>query len=234
MKREDAELVHEQMKMLLEDERSFGDKLVNDRKIKLSLVALVVGFGFFKLQSATELVELLSDAGIHDVWIWIGIVIISVLILVTLYLLVLERNPKSIENLLGTITKDLRSQNSESTAAETKSGDMNPKQLFGAALVVLHPDDSLIESIANDGYPEIADRVVDLSTAYVRLALANRRVRRRLEYGTFSLILVFVCVIILSGVAVGVSMSPVENLGTLQHCDQRSNCNDCKCEQISS
>ncbi len=216
--------------MLLEDERSFGDKLVNDRKIKLSLVALVVGFSFFKLESATEVVTALSSVGVHSAWIWLSILVIGVLILITLYLLVLERNPKRIEQLVSVINQDLNSRQPGSESGDVAEGSLNPKELFGAALVVLHPDDSLIESIAEAGYTDIADRVVDMSMAYVRLAGANRRVRRRLEYGTFALILVFVCVIILSGIAVGVSMPPSggEDSATIQ----RNSSNGCRCETI--
>lgn len=196
------QVILEQAKYLLDDERSFGDKLVNDRKIKLSLLtALLVGVSFIKIETIIELVGIVGDRFWISFFVVLLLVIAVVSLILSLYLLVLENDPKFIRKLLRDIQSDLNPEKTDPNDDQA----LNPKEIFGAALVVLYPEDEFVDQLEEDGFPLIATSIDAYKTAYTRLALANRRVRRRLEFGTISLLCAIFSVIILLGLGVRVA-----------------------------
>ncbi len=204
---ENARLLLEQVRYLVDDERSFGEKLVSDRKIKLSVLAIIAGLGLLRPEFVVVLLELLTSGTIPG---WIACVVtaftawalLSALVLVLAEAPVLRRstllNPSDAESTPDADTPDdAKADEDEDDDSDDDEQELfDPQVTFSAALTVLYGEPS-----EPDDWPDalagIRRRVEEYRLAYARLAWKNRRVRKRLERGTSHLILGFVGVIIL-------------------------------------
>ncbi len=191
---EEAMLLLDQTRYLVDDERSFGQKLTDDRKIKLSLLALVIGLGLMKLDSVNAIASVVAN---HPVMrVPVAILIFSTLVGFSLSILLIstERDPltprlaKMFSWLLGFVKRPVREPPPQIPP--------NPKTLFTAALSVLYTDQDEIDAL-DEELESIKIRIEQYRTAYIKLAIANRRVRRRLERGTLCLLCAFYSVIII-------------------------------------
>lgn len=89
--------------------------------------------------------------------------------------------------------------------AEPQDNEFDPRERFGAALVVLFGDRQETDSMG----PELewlTLRIEEHRWAYLRLTERNRRVRKRLETGTMALLLAFGSVIVGVGSVAGAAL----------------------------
>lgn len=211
-----------QVRYLLDDERSFAAKLVDDRKTKLSLLAVVVGLSLFKIESIGVIY-----AGFES-WPLLKMIFSSALglgllsLVCGVCLLAMERDPTPISKWFtffarGVFDVVLRvlCRISGNTVVQNTESDLDPRERFKAALVVLYG-----EPEETDSFPEdlrwLTLRIEETRTAYIRLAEANRRVRKRLERGTSALLVSFTCVIVvIASVAYTAAQSPTPLADTL-------------------
>lgn len=200
--RDDAKLLLDQVRYLLDDQREYAKKLVDDRKLKLGLAGAFVGLGLFRT-SALYSIGTVLEAHWFIATLAVMITILAVVsLVVALFLIVTERDPVT-RRVLGwdsnySETRDPQQGNTENTS----DGDIaDPRKTFSAALSVLYADDQAIDSLPIE-CANIQERIVEYRTAFVRLAHANRRVRKRLELGTFFFVTAVMSVILLFGFVV--------------------------------
>jgi hypothetical protein len=126
------------------------------------------------------------------------LMLISILgLVISLILIVTERDPIT-RRFLGMdgAESDARSSEQTETAGSDAVSPVDPRNTLSAALAVLYADDRAVDSLP-DECANIQERIVEFRTAFVRLAHANRRVRKRLELGTFFFVVAVVAVILL-------------------------------------
>ncbi len=183
--------------------------MVDDRKTKLSLLAVVVGLGFFKVESIGDLAEGLQHTPVLALIVGCVFIFGLLALVIAIFLLALERDPTPISGWVFSGLMKVRAKSSkEEDAEESETENDDPRELFGAALVVLYGDPN---EVSNMG-PELdwlTQRIEEARLAYMRLADANRRVRKRLELGSLALLAAFASVIVVIGL-VTYSASQVE------------------------
>lgn len=163
------------------------------------MLALLIGLGLFNYDAYKGALEVAWDS--HRVLVVFLTLSVACLVVVSLALwwLVWEDDPEVLKGLLKDIRSDGEGSSAGDQSTDGSDGEDNPKEQFGAALVGLYPSNELVEQVASSGWEDVANRIEDKKSAYYRLAIANRKVRRRLEKGTFALLLSLFSVIILSG-----------------------------------
>lgn len=194
-----------QVRYLLDDERRFADKLIDDSKMKLSLLAVVLGLGLFKIESLDHLYAALQTSrvlgGIFTVALFFGLLSLVIAVI----LIACERGPLRLSSWIHRLSRSatgvvrrLFRRRPESTGAESGAEDFDPREKFSAALVVLFGDRTETDSMGSD-MAWLTQRIEETRLAYLRLAEGNRRVRKRLEYGTLALLGAFSSVIVVIG-----------------------------------
>jgi len=220
---ETARLLLEQVRYLVDDERSFGEKLVADRKIKLSVLAIIAGLGLLRPSFVVVLLELLTS-GTPFGWFACVVTALTAWALPSALVLILaesplfkKRNRSPIDEGAATTPDDATDEPTSDEAlddaeqeeptddgpdarttddANEPATEDDPRDMYSAALVVLYADPREPYTWPASCHA-VRRRVEQHRAAYLRMAEKNRLVRQRLERGTAALISGFVGVIIL-------------------------------------
>ena len=222
--RDDAILLLEQARYLLDDERSFADKLVADRKIKLSIASLIAGLLLLK----TEMIQQSWDAAfkingiVGCVLVILGLVVAGLTIW-ALYVVATDSNHQLINKCLSWVARhrsdsaSADSDGDEDLDDDDGAASIDPKEIFSRACVELFPDADHVDSLDADQIGHVAYRIIDFQNAYIALANANKRVHDRLEFGTMTLFLALLSAIILSILSIGLtSIAGVQSISDAQ------------------
>ncbi|MEL6329655.1 MAG: hypothetical protein AAFR38_08335 [Planctomycetota bacterium] len=207
-RRADAKDLLDQHRYLVDDERDFAAKLVTERRIKLSFVSLVVGLGLFNLGNIPELVDAAAGGAIPSPAFVVVSLLTAATLVLALALIAVESDDPLTRAALAALGLSARAVTVATFPLRRPLRPAVTRPRYTAALRALLVDEGELDQFRGE-FPELVFRIENLRVAYERLAISNRRVRKRLERGSFFLIASFISIIVLFGMIVAnLGLSP--------------------------